>query len=474
MFDDRCSRAVERGGFTRRELLQAGALSALGGLALPGIVKGADGVRATKSAKAKRVILLYLHGGAPTQDMYDLKPQAPLEVRGEFNPIATSVPGIQICEHLPRTAKWMHRAALVRSVNHKAGCHNEIPSYTGFEDPRGAEMAADNLPPSMGSVCEFLKPAGSTTPAYVYLPNPLAYQGETGPGAGFLGRRYNPLQTGCPPTVDDGANVKDRANPPPLRGFPRIRDSQLPAEMTLDRLASRKSLRAELETRLGTGANLANVAQYDRFRDRAFDVLVSPELKTCFDPALIDDRVKERYGNTLFGNSTFLATKLAVAGVQFINVTWTWYNTAITGLQDFGWDTHEHNFSILRYFLPQLDLAYGSLLEDLEATGLLEETLVVIMSDFGRTPGVNKTAGRDHWSYCYSVLFAGAGIRGGTVYGASDKQAAFPADNPVRPADVCATIYECLGIDPETIVYDRSNRPHTIAQGGQPIRGILS
>jgi hypothetical protein len=473
MFQSRCSRSSDRSGFTRRELLQAGALSALGGLALPPGLRAAETVRpAVATGKAKSVIVLYLHGGAPTQDMYDMKPQAPVEVRGEFNPIATSVPGIQICEHLPRTAKWMHRSALVRSVNHKAGCHNEIPSYTGYEDPRGPEMAGDNLPPSMGSVCEFLKPAGVTTPAYVYLPNPLGYIGETGPGAGFLGRRYSPLMTSCPPTLDEGVNIKDRANPPPLRGIPKIRDSQLPADVTAARLGERRSLRTQLESRLGP--ELPNVAQYDRFRDRAYDVLVSPELKSCFNPELIDGRVKERYGNTLFGNSTFLATKLVAAGVKFVNVTWTWYNSAIPGLQDFGWDTHEHNFPILKYYLPQVDLAYGSLLEDLDATGLLDETLVVLMSDFGRTPGMNKTAGRDHWTFCYSVLFAGAGIRGGTVYGASDKHAAIPVDNPVRPADVCATIYQCLGIDPDTVIYDRSDRPHKIAQGGEAIRGILS
>jgi hypothetical protein len=431
---------------------------------------------AARPGKARQVILLYLHGGAPTQDMFDMKPAAPVEIRGEFNPIETNVPGIEICEHLPRMARWMDRAALVRSVNHTAGCHNEVPSYTGRESVPDGTAPPDNLPPSMGSVCEYLKPAGDPLPAYVYLPNALAWQGEAGIGAGFLGPRYDPLMTTCDPHVDPGAAVGDRANPPPLRGMPRINDSQLIAGLSPDRLASRRRLLIDLNERRGgppSGAS-KDATAFGRFQRQAFDLLVSPTLREAFDPAQLDDDARRRYGDTIFGNGAWVATRLAAAGVRFINVTWTWYNLAIPGLQDFGWDTHEHNFSILRYYLPQLDLVYGSLMEDLDRQGLLDETLVVLMSDFGRTPGVNRTAGRDHWTHCYSVLLAGAGIRGGSVYGASDRQAAVPIDCPVRPADICATIYACLGIDPDAVVYDRVNRPHKIAQGGQPIVDILA
>jgi hypothetical protein len=399
-----------------------------------------------------------------------MKPKAPAQIRGEFNPIATNVPGIEICEHLPGIARWMHRSAILRAVHHKAGCHNEIPSFTGYESPSGMQELDDRgLPPSMGSVLEYLKPAHQSLPAYVSLPNPLNVQGETGPGPGFLGRRYAPLESRAKPEFD-GPVLNQRPNPPVVRGIPRLEDSRLIDGVTVDRLALRRQL-------LSTGVTdqaAKEQAEFGRFQSLAFDVLTSHQLHDCFDPNLIDARVKERYGNTLFGNSAFIATKLAAAGVKFINVIWTWYYGAYPGVADYGWDTHEHNFSILRSYLPQVDRAYTSLLEDLEQSGLLDETLVVLTTDFGRTPGVNATAGRDHWMHCYSTILAGAGIRGGTVHGVSDASAAWPIDGAVRPADICATIYDQLGLDPDTTIHDHLNRPHKIAQGGEPIRQILT
>ncbi|MFM7056956.1 MAG: DUF1501 domain-containing protein [Planctomycetota bacterium] len=425
----------------------------------------------SRPGKAKSVIFLYLHGGAPSQDMFDLKPKAPREIRGEFNPIATNVPGIEICEHLPGMARWMHRSAILRAVHHKAGCHNEIPSFTGYESPSGMQELDDRgLPPSMGAVCEFLKPESQRLPAYVSLPNPLNVQGETGPGPGFLGRRYAPLESRATPEFDSGAVLNQRSSPPVIRGIPRLEDSQLIEGVNSNRLALRKQLL------LPQSANPAsrNQAEFTQFQEMAFDVLTAPQLRECFDPRLIDAGVRNRYGNTLFGNSAYLATKLVAAGVKFINVIWTWYYGAFPGVADYGWDTHEHNFSILRSYLPQVDQVYSSLLQDLEQSGLLDETLVVLTTDFGRTPGVNATAGRDHWMHCYSTVLAGAGIRGGTVHGTSDSSAAWPVDGAVRPADICATIYELLGINPDLYVHDQLNRPHKIAQGGEPIWQILT
>lgn len=464
---------------SRRQLLQrqlkgaggallGGGLALSGGSAAGGVAAGLSG-RAS-SGRAKSVIFLYLHGGAPSQDMFDLKPRAPREIRGEFSPIATNVPGIEICEHLPRMARWMHRSAILRAVHHKAGCHNEIPSFTGYESPSGMQELTDNgLPPSMGAVCEYFKPAGQTLPAYVSLPNPLNVAGETGPGAGFLGRRYAPLESRAVPEFDAGAVLNQRPNPPVVRGIPRLEDSRLIDGVTSARLALRRGLL------LGEGLRGAAPvqAEFGRFQELAFGVLTAPELRECFDPGLIDAGVRERYGNTLFGNSAFMATKLIAAGVRFVNVIWTWYYGAYPGVADYGWDTHEHNFSILRSYLPQVDRVYSALLEDLERSGQLDETLVVLTTDFGRTPGVNQTAGRDHWMHCYSTVLAGAGIRGGTVYGASDAGAAWPVDGAVRPADICATIYDQLGMDPDSYVYDQLNRPHRIAQGGTPIWSIL-
>lgn len=458
---------------SRRQALAASA-SVLAAEPLSRQLVGAESSTSKLPAgKAKSVIMLYLHGGAPTQDMFDMKPKGPVESRGEFNPIATNVPGIDICEHMPRMARWMDRAAVLRAVHHKAGCHNEIPSFTGYESPSGMQELNDyHLPPSMGSVCEFLKPAGERLPAYVSLPNPLGYLGETGPGPGFLGHRYAPLLTTAQPEFDPGADLKNRPHPVMVRGIPKINDSRLIDGMTVDRLRTRRDLLAQLD--LGPSRQATDAMKFDQFQRWGFDVLTSHQLQSCFDPALFDQSVKERYGNTLFGNSAFIATKLVQQGVKFVNVIWTWYFQLIAGLQDFGWDTHEHNFSILKRYLPHVDQVYSSLMEDLDRTGLLDETLVVLTSDFGRTPNVNAMAGRDHWMHCYSTVLAGAGIRGGTVFGASDKQAAWPVDGPVRPADVCATVYECLGIDPDLTIHDRLNRPHRIAQGGDPIRAILA
>lgn len=466
-------------GLTRRQTLQAGAISSIGGLTLPNVLRA----EATQSpdrppGKAKSVVVMYLHGGAPTQDMYDMKPLAPIEVRGQFMPVATSAPGIQICEHLPLSARWMHRTAIVRTVTNKANCHNTLPSYTGLEEQNpDLTILRDSYPPSMGSVCEYLKRPGDDLPAYVHLPTPLSWGAgvlKAGPYGGFLGKRYDPLATICEPYVEKGVRTDVRPDPALIKGIPRIADSRLADGITLDRLSQRRTLLDQLDQGVRTIERRATTGEFDRFQQKAFDVLTSHKLAAAFDPTRIDARVRERYGDTLFGASTFIGKNLVEAGVRFVHVLWDWYNGRISNLQDFGWDTHEWNFEILRKYLPQVDLSFNALLEDLDATGRLEETLIVIMSDFGRTPNVNKQAGRDHWTFCYSVVFAGAGIKGGAIYGQSDKHAAWPLDRPVSTADICATIYECLGIDPHHIIHDKLGRPVTVSQGGQPIREILA
>ncbi|MFO0817015.1 MAG: DUF1501 domain-containing protein [Pirellulales bacterium] len=457
----------------RREFLRGPTAAALGAGLLPTVINPVRATADSSFGKAKSVIFLYLHGGAPSQDMFDMKPKAPAQIRGEFSPIATNVPGIEICELLPGMARWMHRSAILRAVHHRAGCHNEIPSFSGFESPSGMqELSEYGLPPSMGSVCEYFKPAGQTLPAYVSLPNPLNVVGETGPGPGFLGPRYAPLQARAKPEFDAGAVLNQRPNPPLIRGIPRLEDSLLREGISPQRLDERRELLHRVSSQFPSTSD--PLAQFRGFQELAYEVLTTPQLRDCFDPKHIDDQVKARYGNTLFGNSAFIATKLAAAGVKFVNVIWTWYYGSYPGVADYGWDTHEHNFSILRSYLPQVDRVYSALLEDLDRSGCLDETLVVLTTDFGRTPGVNATAGRDHWMHCYSTVLAGAGIRGGTVHGASDAHAAWPVDGPVRPADICATIYQLLGMNPDTMVYDRTNRPHKIAQGGEPIRQILT
>lgn len=468
-------------GLTRRQSLQAGAMSAVAGLTLPNVLR-AESVGAARGfqgrGKAKSVIMLYLHGGAPTQDMYDMKPQGPVESRGEFKPIPTSAPGIEICEHLPLSAKWMHKAAIVRTVTNKSNCHNTLPSYTGYEEPLpDLTILRDSYPPSIGSVCEYLKASGDEMPAYVYLPAPLGWGGgprKAGPYAGFLGQRYNPLEAICDPYLDKGVRTDVRPDPPLIKGMPRIADNRLVEGITVDRLNHRRHLLDQLDQGVRALDRRSAAGHFDRFQQRAFNVLTSHKLAAAFDPGRVDRRVLDRYSDTLFGTSTFVAMNLVEAGVRVVNVLWDYYNVRLPGIQDFAWDTHEWNFEILRKYLPVLDLSYNALLEDLEERGLLDETLVVIMSDFGRTPNVNKTAGRDHWTFCYSVMFAGAGIRGGTLYGTSDKSAAWPVDRPVSTADICATIYECLGIDPHLLIQDKLGRPVPVGQGGNPIRDILA
>jgi hypothetical protein len=465
-------------GITRRETLQAGALALFGGMNLPNLL-GAEERRPPerRPGRAKSVMLLYLLGGAATQDMFDLKPNAPAEVRGEFKPVATNVPGIQICEHLPHTARWMHRAALVRSVNHKAGCHNCLPSYTGYEVPQPDQHPRDTDPPSMGSVCEYLNTRRGDFPAYVYLPCWLGWGQafrRAGPYGGFLGKRFDPLITECRPYGDKDA-------PPPRPGFPRVvrgepflADSTLGADLTIDRLNTRRTLLQQVDEQLARAEAQPALGGFSRVRQRAFDLLTSSRVRAAFDLTREDPRRLDRYGRTLFGHSTLIGRRLVEAGVRFVNVTWDLFWDRVQVDYD-AWDTHTRNFPILRENkLPNFDQTYTALLEDLEGRGLLDETLVVVMSEMGRTPRVNGNGGRDHWTYCYSVLLAGAGIRGGTVHGASDAHAAFVKDRPASTADICATIYECLGIDPEMPVYDRAGRPVPVAHGGQPIREILA
>jgi hypothetical protein len=462
-------------GITRRETLRAGALSALGGLGLPQLLQAkADGH--TVSGQAKSVIVLYLLGGAPTQDMYDLKPEAPKEVGGEFRPIPTSADGVQICELLPMSARWMHKTAIVRSVNHKAGCHNPMPSYTGYEVPLdNIALTKASYPPSMGALCEYLNPNDARIPAYAYLPCYLGW-GQSirrpGPYAGFLGKKYDPLFSECRPFVDNPPDVP--YNSQVLQGVPKIPNGVLQDGMTIDRLDARRSLVEQIDLQRFRQESSTTLSAFDKQYQRAWSILTSSTVRAAFDLDKEDPARLARYGKTLFGSSTLIASNLVEAGVRFVNVTWDIFWERLK-LSFEGWDTHKRNNEILRDVnLPQLDLTFSALMEDLNDSGLLDETLVVVMSEMGRTPRFNGAGGRDHWTYCYSVLLAGAGIRGGTIYGASDKNAAFVASDSVRPADICATIYHCLGIDPEMRVDDQVGRPTEIAHGGRPIRDILA
>jgi hypothetical protein len=467
-------------GITRREALTIGASTVLGaGFTLPNLFasESRNAAVSRQAALAKNVIVIYLHGGAPTQDMWDLKPNAPVEIRGEFKPISTNVPGIQICEHMPKTAKWMHKIAILRSVNHRAGCHNTLPSFTGSEQPVDVNelIPRDTYPPGMGAVCESLKPAGTDLPHYVALPTVLGWGfalDRPGPHGGFLGKKYDPLWSTTKPRIDPAPPAGRR---PMWLGEPQLADATLAADMTIDRLDNRRSLLQQLDSEQRRVESSGTQNQYNATRQRAFDLLTASKLKTAFDLSHESPKTKDRYGHHLFGNSAIVARRLIEAGVRFVDLYWDGYQSRVPTSLDPYWDTHSNNFEQLkRVNLPYLDQTYAALLGDLDDRGLLDETCIVMMSDMGRTPRVNGNAGRDHWTFCYSVVFAGAGVKGGTICGQSDSQAAYVKDRPVRPADICSTVYHLMGIDPDMPVYDKSNRPVPIAQGGQVIGEILA
>ncbi len=463
-------------GLNRREALRVGALSLLGGFFSDAGLYALEqaGRRHVRPGRAKQVLFLYLQGGPPTQDMFDLKPDAPSGIRSEFRPIATSAPGVTVCELLPRLARWMHRAVVVRSVYHRGGCHNNLPMHTGYDvPPPDIESARGTDPPSIGSVLACVAPGRGLLPTYVGLPCPIGWgehKRKPGQGAGFLGSRYEPFCTECTAYVDQPP--EQDWHPQVVRGAPRLADMELPAGFTIDALNGRRRLLDQLDEQRQAASGRAQESWTEAQR-RAFQLLTSAQVRAAFDWQREPDQLQERYGRTLFGTSALLARRLIERGVRFVNVSWDNFSNRYQ-VSKAAWDTHERNFPVLRTYLPSLDQTYAALLEDLEQRGLLDETLVVLMGEMGRTPGLNPKGGRDHWTFCYSVVLAGAGLRGGSSYGASDAQAAFIRDRPVHVRDICATIYELLGIDPEMPVYDRSNRPIPVAHGGQPIRDILA
>ena len=462
---------------SRRQLLTAGVVSALGAMG-----RGAKTISATELSveqirpRVKSVVLIYLQGGPPTQDMFDMKPHAPNGVGGEFKPISTDVPGVQVSEHLPKTSRWMGKSAVIRSVFHDGGCHKNLPMYTGYDFNLPDEEFRNSDPPSMGSVCAYLeRDQQKALPTYAYLPCPLGW-GETrkkaGPHGGFLGPRYDPVCTECTAFVDHPPD--DIWKPQTLRGEPHLVDIVLREGLSSERIKDRRAIMDRLGDRfleLEARGVLGNLPSQRRL---AFDILTSPEVREAFDLSREADTDRDRYGRTLFGSSLILARRLVQRGVKFVNVSWDNFSKRFE-VSKAAWDTHERNFPMLREtLLPNFDQSYSAFLEDLHARGLLDQTLVVTMGEMGRTPRINPQGGRDHWTQCYSVLFAGAGIQQGMIHGASDEQAAYIKDKPVHIRDVVATIYYLLGIDPEMPVHDRSGRPVAIAHSGKPVREIIS
>jgi hypothetical protein len=448
--------------FSRRALLKAGT-AGIAGLNLSTLLRAAGSSSITP--RARHIIFLHQFGGPSHIDTFDMKPHAPDGIRGEFKPIATGQPGLSITEHLPRFATVLDRFAQVRSVHHTMRNHNSATYYslTGHAPPLDDIRLRDSqeLYPAYGSTVARLRPAADTAvPSFVAFPHVLR-DGSITPGqhASFLGKGFDPFFVG-----------QDPSRP----GF-RLPELTLPARLSLDRLSDRRGLQKliDAQTDLSTWSETAQ--GIDAFYARAITMLDSPRVRDAFDLSREPDRLRDDYGRTTYGQSCLLARRLIESGVRFVSVYFAPFIGGATG----GWDTHGDNFNQLkRRLLPITDRTVPTLIRDLAARGLLEETLVVWMGEFGRTPRVMNTKqfgpdGRDHWPMCYTVLFAGGGTTPGAVFGASDRTGAYPATDPVTPDDLAATMFWALGIDPATEIRDHLGRPLPIATG-QPITAIFS
>ena len=457
-------------GFSRRALVQGGGVALLGGLGMPDRSRGEERPTA-RPGRAKSVILFNLLGGPSHLDMFDLKPDAPVEVRGEFKPIATSLSGLRICEHLPNTAKLMHKACLIRTITHNYNSHDPLPIMTGFTGGNPQLQAQPTDPPDIGAICQYLGVGPTDVPGAVCLP---CYPGageayrRGGPYGGFLGSQYDPLFSLCDPKFDREPAVKYYDPVLPV-GDPYLPGLDGVPDLTAGRFDGRRALLGRLDDEFTKTRRGPAVDRMNGFQRRAFDMLTSSKTRDAFDLSKEPDRVRERYGRNLYGSSLIVARRLVEAGVPFVSV-----HQEIFRHYGHAYDMHENNFGMLKNTnLPVLDRVYPALVEDLEARGLLDSTLVIVMGEMGRSPKVNAKAGRDHWPQCGFSLLTGGGIRAGTVYGSSDKHGAYPASDPVSPADLVATIYRLLGIDPHTTVPDRTGRPMPIAHGGEPVKGVL-
>ena len=456
-------------GVTRRELMRVGGLSLLAGLSMPELLRAADDRR----AKARSVIMFNLLGGPAHMDMFDLKPDAPAEVRGEFNPMSTSLPGLQICEHLPRLAGWMDRATLIRTFSHTFNSHDPLPFMTGFTDDQPSAQAMPTDPPDIGAICQHLKLGPKDLPGAVCLP---CFPGSgqkghrrRGPYGGFLGRSCDPLFTLCKPTFDREPSPNDYDPVMPMgQPFPPTPDD-LP-EMTVNRLDERKSLLTQLDTVFAESSRSLAVTSMDQVKQKAFSILTSGRTRDAFDLEQESSGTRDRYGQNMVGSSMLIARRLVEAGVPFVSV-----HQEIFDHYGHAYDMHQNNFSMLKDFnLPLLDQVIPALLQDLDQSGLLDSTLVVVMGEMGRTPKINANAGRDHWPQCGFSLLFGGGVKQGYVHGTTDKIGAWPTSDPVSPADFVATVYSLLGIDPRMTVNDRSGRPISIAHGGEPVADVIA
>jgi hypothetical protein len=446
-------------GLDRREWLRVGGLGAFG-LSLPTLL-AARSASANPEPKATACILLFLLGAPPQQETWDPKPDSPPEARGDLKTIQSATPGLLVGETMPMTARLTSKIAVLRSVSTNDNAHSSSGYYmtTGVPHaPLGVENAKPGAPndwPSLGAIVRKLK-GDHPLPAAVTLPEQTANDGNlTWPGqdGGFLGRSCDPWLLDCEPNA---AQFQ-------LPGL------SLPPDVPSMRFDQRRTLLEQVDHHLDQLDRQSAQSDHVGRSRQAFDLINSPAAKRAFRLEEEGPRVRDRYGQTRFGQSCLLARRLVEAGVSLVRVNWS----RVAGAPNNGhWDTHSKNTDSMKALMPILDRAYTALLEDLSDRGLLDSTLVIWCGEFGRTPKLNGAGGRDHWGPVFSVALAGGGVRGGVVHGASDKLAAYPKDSRVLPPDLTATVFHCLGIAPDTEIQDSLGRPIPISRG-EVIRAIL-
>ena len=436
-------------GINRRDLLRVG--TAAFGLSLESVLRR-QAVAAEKGSENRNddvsLIVLFLKGGLSTIDTLDMKPQAPIEFRGEFDPIATNVPGIKVCEHLPRLSREADKFALLRSFTHTDSNHGPADHWmlTGYAPRAGfnPSLKPNNQFPSLGSiVAKSLGPRGSVPP-YVCLPRM-----HSSAGPAYLGPTAAPFVVEADPSAPD-FSVPDLL--PPLTVDAGRLGSRRDLLQTVDRFARSQ------EAQANASANMTRT-----FREKAFSLMASPQTKAAFDIGLESDKLRDEYGRHSLGQSLLMSRRLIEAGVRCVTIDHT------------NWDTHYDNFNVLKNdLLPHLDSGLTTLLRDLHDRSLNQKTLVVVMGEFGRTPRVNKDAGRDHWGPSNCILLSGGGVRGGLVLGETNARGEKPVGETTGPADLAATICHCLGINPDDEFHTPEGRPVKITNGGKVIRGLLS
>lgn len=464
-------------GLSRRQLLTAGGAGLLG-LSLPQILAAESQAPTLGPGRAKSVIFLFLFGGPSQYETFDLKPDAPAEIRGPFLPIGCRTPGLLIGEHLPKLANVSDKFCVVRSMTHDFNDHSGGGHYiqTGRKwhvPVGGGFLATPEDWPSIGSVVEYLDqqtPGGldRELPSYAVVPNWLGKLQESGqyrrPGqyAGWLGRSFNPLTTSVnKKNLNDNPywrNCSDEELTFSLEG--------LSPEVSLQTLQTRVSLLDQFEQ---SRQQLQSSQPYeqDPIRRRALALVTSDKTRSALDLQQEPAQLRDRYGRHLFGQSCLMARRLVEAGTRFVTV----HYDCVDG---YSWDSHRNSDDVKKHLLPTFDQACAALLGDLDDRGLLDDTLVVAIGEMGRTPKANAQWGRDHWSTLFPALLAGAGIQGGTTYGSSDRQGAYPKDHPVSPEDLAATLYWALGISPDIMLPDRLGRPTPMIDGGTPLKAIFS